>query len=96
MQILVFSKQGLSDEEKYLKIGRRIFESEVPKMKRTLAVLILSLSLLTGSVSAFSDVDEGLYYAAPIAWAVERGITTGTTEDTFSPDALCTQGQILT
>lgn len=65
-------------------------------MKRTLTALILALALLTGSAAAFSDVDEGLYYAAPIAWAVERGITTGTTGDTFSPDALCTRGQIIT
>ena len=65
-------------------------------MKKTLAAFLLALTLLTGGAAAFSDVDEGLYYAAPIAWAVERGITTGTSEDTFSPDALCTQGQILT
>ena len=65
-------------------------------MKKTLTALILALALLTGGAAAFSDVDEGLYYAAPIAWAVERGITTGTSEDTFSPDTLCTQGQILT
>ncbi|RAZ93185.1 hypothetical protein DK853_41570, partial [Klebsiella oxytoca] len=63
-------------------------------MKKTLAAFLLALTLLTGSAAAFSDVDEGLYYAAPIAWAVERGITTGTSGDTFSPDALCTQGQI--
>lgn len=65
-------------------------------MKKTLAAFLLALTLLTGGAAAFSDVDQGLYYAAPIAWAVERGITTGTSEDTFSPDALCTQGQILT
>lgn len=65
-------------------------------MKKTLAAFFLALALLTGGAAAFSDVDEGLYYAAPIAWAVERGITTGTSETTFSPDALCTQGQILT
>lgn len=65
-------------------------------MKKKLAVLALALTLLTVPAAAFSDVDSGLYYAAPIAWAVEKGITTGTTETTFSPDALCTQGQIIT
>ncbi len=65
-------------------------------MKKTLAALLLALTLLTVSAAAFSDVDEGLYYAVPISWAVERGITTGTSEDTFSPDALCTRRQILT
>lgn len=65
-------------------------------MKKTLAALTLALALLTVPAAAFSDVDSGLYYAAPIAWAVEKGITTGTTESTFSPDALCTRGQIIT
>lgn len=65
-------------------------------MKKTLAALILALTLLTVSAAAFSDVDEGLYYAVPISWAVEEGITTGTSEDTFSPDTLCTRGQIIT
>ena len=71
-------------------------------MKKTLASLFLALALLcqsgllTAPAAAFSDVDGGLYYAAPIAWAVENGITTGTTGDTFSPDALCTRGQIIT
>jgi len=65
-------------------------------MKKKLAALALALTLLTVPAAAFSDVDEGLYYAAPIAWAVEQGITTGTTETTFSPDDQCTQGQILT
>ena len=48
-------------------------------MKKKLAALALALTVLAVPASAFSDVDEGLYYAAPIAWAVERGITTGTT-----------------
>lgn len=65
-------------------------------MKKTLITLVLALTLLTVGASAFSDVDEGLYYAVPISWAVERGITTGTSEDTFSPDSLCTRGQIIT
>ena len=65
-------------------------------MKKTLAALTLALALLTVNAAAFSDVDEGLYYAAPIAWAVDEGVTTGTTETTFSPDVLCTRGQLIT
>ena len=65
-------------------------------MKKTLAAFFLALTLLTGGAAAFSDVDEGLYYAAPIAWAVERGITTGTSETTFSPDKTCTRAEIVT
>lgn len=71
-------------------------------MKKKLAALALTLTMLIQSgvltvpAAAFLDVDEGLYYAVPIAWAVEKGITTGTSETTFSPDALCTRGQIVT
>lgn len=48
-----------------------------------------------GTVS-FTDVDAGAGYAAAVAWAVENGITNGTGADTFSPEAHCTQAQILT
>lgn len=43
-------------------------------MKKTLAALFLALTLLTGGAAAFSDVDEGLYYAAPIAWADRKSV----------------------
>lgn len=45
---------------------------------------------------AFTDVADSAYYAAPVAWAVEKGITAGTTETTFSPNNTCTTAQILT
>lgn len=45
---------------------------------------------------AFTDVADSTYYAAPVAWAVEKGITAGTTETTFSPNNTCTTAQILT
>lgn len=45
---------------------------------------------------AFLDVSEDAYYAKPVAWAVEHGITSGTSATTFSPDAPCTRGQIAT
>ncbi len=44
----------------------------------------------------FDDVDEEAYYAAAIAWAFENGITTGTTETTFSPADGCTRAQMVT
>lgn len=48
------------------------------------------------TVSGFADVKADAYYAAPVAWAVENGITTGTSASAFSPDATCTTAQILT
>lgn len=45
---------------------------------------------------AFTDVAADTYYAAPVAWAVEQGVTTGTGQGAFSPDDVCSRGQIVT
>ena len=45
---------------------------------------------------AFTDVKEGSFYYKAVAWAVENGITKGTTDTTFAPQATCTRGQIVT
>lgn len=44
----------------------------------------------------FDDVKAGDYFADPVLWAVEKGITAGTTATTFSPNRSCTVAQILT
>ena len=46
--------------------------------------------------STFSDVAADAYYSTAVAWAVEKGITNGTSGTTFSPDDTCTRGQIVT
>ena len=48
------------------------------------------------SCNPFTDVKAGSYYYDAVLWAVEQGITSGTTPTTFSPDATCTRGQIVT
>lgn len=48
------------------------------------------------SPTGFSDVATDAYYADAVKWAVEKGITSGTTTTTFSPDDTCTKAQILT
>ena len=48
------------------------------------------------SAAKFTDVKSGDYFAAPVAWAVSQGITSGTTSTTFSPNSYCTRAQILT
>ena len=48
------------------------------------------------SAGSFSDVSLKAYYRKAIAWAVERGITTGVTDKTFAPEDTCTCGQIIT
>ena len=48
------------------------------------------------SGASFSDVAADEYYANAVAWAVQNGITTGTGNGKFSPNADCTRGQIVT
>ena len=49
-----------------------------------------------GAASGMSDVVSGSYYEKAVAWAIENGVTTGTTTSTFSPDATCTRAQSVT
>ena len=44
----------------------------------------------------FTDVAEDTYYYNAVLWAVENGITDGTTETTFSPDDTCTRAHVVT
>lgn len=44
----------------------------------------------------FTDVKAGSYYEQAVLWAVENGITVGTSSTTFSPDATCTRAQAVT
>ena len=48
------------------------------------------------SGSSFADVAADAYYAKAVAWAVESGITKGTSETTFHPDETCTRAQGVT
>ena len=44
----------------------------------------------------FTDVAEDSIFRDAIAWAVEKGITTGKTETIFDPNGTCTRGQVVT
>ena len=70
-------------------------------MKKQILPLALALVLCASltppaRAAGFSDVPAGEYYCEPVNWAVERSITGGTSETTFSPDETCTRGQIVT
>ena len=43
-----------------------------------------------------ADVDEDAYYAEAVRWALSEGVTSGTTDTTFAPDATCTRAQAMT
>lgn len=44
----------------------------------------------------FTDLDSSQYYYDAVLWAVEQGITTGTSDTTFSPNDTCTRAQVAT
>ena len=50
----------------------------------------------TASENSFADLQENAYYYDAVLWAVEKGITTGISADSFAPNATCTRGQIVT
>ena len=55
-----------------------------------------SITPKASSVGTFRDVTESDWFAGPVRWAVEKGITNGTSQTTFSPEQTCTVAQILT
>ena len=74
-------------------------------MKRTIrvfslllaAVMLLSAqALATEPAQAFTDVSKQDYFYDAVNWAVEKGVTDGTSATTFSPDDACTRAQIVT
>ncbi len=46
-----------------------------------------------GTAAGMTDVAAGSYYEKAVAWAIENGITTGTADGLFAPDATCTRAQ---
>lgn len=72
-----------------------------PNDKCTRAQIVCFMHRMVGmpevsSVSPFQDVPYSMYYADSVAWAVENGITAGTSATTFSPHNDCSRGQIVT
>lgn len=57
---------------------------------------VLRKTPLPPAVTDFTDLKPGAYYYEPVKWAVNKGVTAGTTATTFSPNKTCTQAQILT
>ena len=79
-------------------IGNGLFG---PNQPCTRAQIVTFLWRAAGSpepkaMSSFADVSTDAYYAKAVAWAVENGITTGTGDGKFSPDATCNRAQSVT
>lgn len=72
-----------------------------PDMVCTRAQMVTFLWRAAGSPRAtgsnpFTDVQTGSYYYDAVLWAVEQGITSGTSATTFAPDATCARAQTVT
>ena len=50
----------------------------------------------TPGASGFYDVQDDVWFAQPVLWAKENGVTGGKTETTFAPDDPCTRAQVVT
>ena len=79
-------------------IGDSLF---APNQSCTRAQIVTFLWRAAGSpepsaLSDFTDVPSDKYYAKAVAWAVENGITNGTTDITFGPDETCTRAHGVT
>ncbi len=71
------------------------FTFTMPASKVTVSAEFAEIETLDFA-DGFSDVSADSYYAKAVAWAVENGITTGTGDGKFSPDATCTRAQSVT
>ncbi|MBQ6430663.1 MAG: S-layer homology domain-containing protein [Oscillospiraceae bacterium] len=49
-----------------------------------------------GGSNPFKDIKTSDYFYNAVLWAAENGVTTGTSATTFSPNATCTRGQVVT
>ena len=61
-----------------------------------LTMLLQFLPVVSGAASPFVDVAPDAYYASAVEWAVEKGITSGTSATTFSPMMVCDRSQAVT
>ena len=79
-------------------VGNGLF---APNQPCTRAQIVTFLWRAAGSpapknMSSFADVPADAFYAKAVAWAVENGITGGTGDGKFSPNATCTRAQSVT
>lgn len=47
-------------------------------------------------IDGFVDVSKTAFYAEPVVWALENGITNGIGDNRFGPELVCTRGQVVT
>lgn len=93
--VQVTDKNG--DEVKLTDKGNGKYSFTMPDSKiNVLATFKAVEEVKAATTTAFTDVPADAYFADAVKWAVAKGITTGTTEITFSPNASCTRAQMVT
>ena len=63
---------------------------------QSVTLLYRALGKAPTTVNGFTDVAADAFCADAVAWAVENGVTSGTSASAFSPNAGCTRAQIVT
>ena len=84
----------LDGKDKELKLtdkGDGKFTFTMPDSKVT-----VEATFKTAGNNPFTDVPAGAYYEDAVVWAVDKGITTGTSAAAFDPNGSCTRAQIVT
>ena len=80
-------------------VGNNLFAPEQPCTRAQIVTFLWRAAGSPepkGAAVGMTDVVSGSYYEKAVAWAIENGVTTGTTITTFSPDATCTRAQAVT
>lgn len=80
-------------------VGNNLFAPEQPCTRAQIVTFLWRAAGSPepkGAASGMSDVVSGSYYEKAVAWAIENGITTGTTTTMFSPNVTCTRAQAVT
>lgn len=74
-----------------------LFAGAVPCTRSDVVTYLWKLSGAPYAVpAAFTDVPQTASCAQAVSWAVDHGITTGTGATTFTPQGVCTRGEIVT
>lgn len=107
-QVHEFTEGRLSDCQPIIYQGKIVWyqtEQSIPTFytldaSGTAAVKANSAAAATTPTAAaadgFVDVSDSAYYHDAVEWAVKAGVTAGTDATHFSPDAVCTRGQVVT
>ena len=79
-----------------LKVTDRDDNKYTFQMPNSKVEIEVSFMRIEDETPVFTDVPTGAYYADAVKWAVEKGVTSGTSATTFSPDMNCTRAQMVT